>query len=411
MEPIIERCCGLDVHQATVVACVLVADGGRNPRKEVRTFSTMTRSLLELRDWLEERGCTHVAMESTGIFWRPVYALLEGAFELVVGNAQHMKNVPGRKTDVKDAEWIAQLLRMGLIRKSFVPPQPIRELRDLMRYRRRVVEARSDERNRLLKMLETANIKLSSVATNVFGKSGVSMLEALLKGEQDLEQIADLAYGRMRPKKKALEDALDGRLQEHHRFMLRLQLDRLRRVEEDLRRIDEFADQRLAPYAAQQKALTKIPGVGEHTAAVIISEMGVDATAFQSPHHFAAWAGLAPGNNESAGKRLTGRTRKGNPHLRSALVEAANGAVRTKGSYINAKYYRLKARCGAARAMVAIAHKIALAAYRVIATGEDHVDLGASYLDRLAGERTTRKLVQRLEGLGYEVVLARAAPP
>lgn len=411
MEPMIERCCGLDVHQATVVACVLIADGGRRPRREVRTFPTVTRSLLELKDWLEERGCTHVAMESTGIFWRPVYALLEGAFELVVGNAQHMKNVPGRKTDVKDAEWIAELLRMGLIRKSFIPPPPIRELRDLMRYRRRVIESRSNERNRLLKLLETANIKLSSVATDVFGKSGMAMLEALLKGDQQLENIADLARGRMRTKKQALEAALDGRLQDHHRFMLRLQLDRLRGVQEDLARIDDFVEQRLAPYRAQQLALTKIPGVGEHTAAVLISEMGADMTVFHSAHHFAAWAGVAPGNNESAGKRLSGRARKGNPHLRATLVEAANAAIRTKGSYLNAKYYRLKARCGTARAMLAIAHKLALAAFRVLATGADYVDLGASFLDSLSGERTTRKLVKRLEGLGYTVSLEKPPAP
>jgi transposase len=409
MEAIVERCCGLDVHQATVVACLLIGRADQRAKKEVRTFGTFTRDLLALRDWLREAGCTHVAMESTGVYWKPVYAVLEGDFELVVGNAHHIKNVPGRKTDVKDSEWIADLLRHGLIAKSFVPPAPIRELRDLMRYRHKLVESRASERNRLLKHLETANIKVSSVATNAFGKSGMKMLEAIASGETDATAMANLAEGLLRKKLGSLEGALDGRVADHHRFMLKLQLNRLKEVERDLREIDAYVDAKLEPYRTAQGMLEEIPGVGRHTAIAIISEIGVDMSAFPNAKHLAAWAGVCPGNYESAGKKMRGRVRKGNKHLRKALIEASLAAVRKRGSYFKAKYYSLKARRGVQRAAMAIAHKILIAVYNILADGVCYADLGDGYLDAMASRRTTTHLVRRLERLGYRVQLEPAA--
>jgi transposase len=411
METLIERCCGLDVHQATVVACVLVGRPGEKVRKEVRTFKTFTQDLLALRDWLQERGCTHVAMESTGVYWKPVYAVLEDGFELVVGNAHHIKNVPGRKTDVKDSEWIADLLRHGLIAKSFVPPKPIRELRDLMRYRRKLVESRSAERNRLLKLLETANIKLSSVATNVFGKSGMKMLEALARGATSPEDLAELAEGLLRKKLDDLRSALRGHVAEHHRFLLRVQLARLKAVDTDVVRVDRFIARRLRPYRTHAEALQTIPGIAEHGAAALIAELGADMSVFHSERHVAAWAGVCPGNNESAGKQLRGRARRGNANLRTSLVEAAHSAVRKRGSYIRSKYYRLKARRGASRAILAIAHKLLIAAFHVLRDGQPFRDLGETYLDSLAPRRNTRNLVQRLQNLGFDVDLRPRAEP
>jgi transposase len=410
MEAILERCCGLDVHQAQVTACLLVGRPGQRAKKTVRKFGTFTRDLLALRDWLREAACTHVAMESTGVYWKPVYAVLEDDFELVVGNAFHIKNVPGRKTDVADAEWIADLLRHGLIAKSFVPPKPIRELRDLMRYRTRLVESRATERNRILKLLETANIKVSSVATDVFGKSGMQMLEAIAGGETSVEAMADMAKGRMRSKIGELQGALDGRVGEHHRFLVRLELDRLEAVDADVARLDAFIGVRLESYRAALEMLETIPGIGAHTAATIVSEIGGDVSAFPSERHFAAWIGVCPGNNESAGKKKRAGARNGNRHLRKALVEATLGAVRKSGSYIKSKYYKLKARCGVQRAAVAIAHKLAIAVFHVLSKGVPYVDLGEAHLDKLSGPRTSRHLVRRLEALGYRVQIEPLSP-
>jgi transposase len=337
--------------------------------------------------------------------------VLEGEFSLVVGNAHHIKNVPGRKTDVKDSEWIADLLRHGLIAASFVPPKPIRELRDLMRYRRKLVETRSTERNRLLKHLETANIKVSAVATDVFGKSGTLMLRAIAGGETDVVAMAELARGRLRSKTEALHGALEGTVQDHHRFVLRMQLDRLQELAHDLQQLDDYIDQKLEPYRSAIAALEEIPGVGKHTATAIVSEMGVDMSAFRSERHLAAWAGVCPGNNESAGKKLGARARKGNQHLRGALLEAALAAARTRGSYFRAKYYALKARRGAKRAAIAIAHKLLVVAYHVLADGRPFADLGDGYLDTLASSRTTNHLVRRLERLGYRVHLEQVGVP
>ena len=302
MEALLERCAGLDVHQASVVCCVLIGAPGRRPQKLLRSFGTTTRELEALRAWLAEHGVTHVGMESTGVYWKPVYAVLEGHFQLIVGNAHHIKNVPGRKTDVKDAEWIAQLVRHGLITKSFVPPPAVRDLRDLVRHRRTLIETRTAMRNRVLKLLEGANIKLSGVASDVFGVSGMAMLEALAAGSTSASEMARLARGRMRRKRDALEAALEGRMREHQRFLLAMQLRQLGEVERDLQALDSRIDAQLEPFRLQHGLLLQIPGVDRVTAAAILAEIGTDMDVFATARRLAAWAGVAPGNYESAGK-------------------------------------------------------------------------------------------------------------
>ncbi|HEY3216700.1 MAG TPA: IS110 family transposase [Candidatus Eisenbacteria bacterium] len=406
MEPIVERCCGVDIGQAAVVACLLVGAAHQRPRKQVRTFRTFTPDLVALRDWLEAEGCTHVGMESTGVYWKPVYAVLEGHFELIVGNAHHIKNVPGRKTDVKDSEWLAELVRHGLIARSFVPPRPIRELRDLVRYRRKLVESRTAERNRLLKLLEQANIKLASVASNVFGVSGMDMLRALLDGTSTPGQMAQLARGRLRPKIAELERALDGYIHAHHRRLLEIQLRRLELIDLDLEAVDQLIESQLAPFREPHERLTQIPGVDAVVAAVLIAELGVDMRVFHSARHLAAWAGVSPGNDESAGKRKSGRATRGNVFLKTTLIEAATAASRKNGTYFKDKFHRLRARRGYKRAALAIAHKILVAAYHMLSTGADYRDLGESYLDRVRQHVVANHLVRRLQRLGYDVQLA-----
>ncbi len=383
MQTLIERGCGLDVHQATVVACLLIVLKNGKVQKQIRTFGTTTRELLALREWLLSEGCTHVAMESTGVYWKPVYAILEGALEIVVANAQHVKKVPGRKTDVKDAEWIADLLCHGLLRSSFVPPKPLRELRDLTRYRRKLVESQAAERNRLLKLLETANIKLASVASDVFGVSGRLMLQALTQGKATPQEMAELAKGLLRKKIPELEPALEGKVEEHHRFLLKLQLDRLEAAEKDLAVLEQHIQEKLKPYAKQLSLLDEIPGVDWTLAAVIIAELGVDMSVFQTVSQLASWAGVCPGNNESAGKRKSSQIPKGNMYLKTALVEAANAAARAKGTYLRDKFFRLKARRGYKRAVVAVAHKILVAIYHMLSHEVSYNDLGDLYLDKL----------------------------
>jgi transposase len=404
MPVIIERCAGLDVHQETVVACVLAGTPGQRPTKEIRTFRTMTRDLEALRDWLKAAGVTPVGMESTGVYWRPVYAVLEGHFELIVGNARHIRTVPGRKTDVKDSEWIADLVRHGLIAKSFVPPKPLREMRELLRYRRKLVESQAAERNRLLKLLETANIKLASVASDVFGVSGRAMLKALILGTSS-EEMAALAKGRLRRKHADLVLALDGRIEDDHRFLLTLPLRRLDAAEQDITALDKRLDETLEPDRTQHALLMQIPGVDWLVAAVLIAEIGIDMSQFLSVFHLAAWAAVCPGSDESAGKQKSGRARKGNVHLRTILVGAAISASRTKGSYLRDKFHRLKARRGALRAALAIAHKILVAAYHRLAKGVPYKDLGEAYLDEIGQTRTLANLKRRIERLGYHVIL------
>lgn len=409
MDAIVECCCGLDVHQATVVACLLKGSADARPKKTVRTFRTVTRELLELRDWLQAEGCTHIGMESTGVYWRPVYAVLEDSFALVVGNARHIKNVPGRKTDVKDSEWIADLLRHGLIAKSFVPPRPIRELRDLTRYRRKLVQSRSGERNRLQKLLETCNVKLASFLSNVFGVSGMDMLRALVTGELTPSQMAQMARGTARKKVADLELALEGRLEEHHRFLLRMQLDRLGEIDAHIAAVEAEIDRRLEPHLDARERLQQLPGFDKHNSANFIAEAGADMSVFPTAGHFASWAGVCPGNNESAGRSRGSNVRCGNVNLTTALVEAAQAAIRKKKSYLRDKFFRLKARRGYKRALLAIAHKLLVAAYKVLAGQQDYRDLGEGYLDGLDRRKTAKALVARLDRLGYDVTLAPKA--
>lgn len=409
MEAIVERCCGLDVGEATVTACLLVGRSEEKPRKTLRTLGTVTRELIALRDWLVSVGCTHVAMEATGVYWIPIFAVLEGYFDITIANAQHIKAVPGRKTDVKDAEWIADLLRHGLLKKSFVPPEEIRELRDLVRYRRKLIEGRTAERNRLLKFLEGANVKLASIVSDVFGASGMLMLRALITGEATPEEMAQMAKGRMRRKLRELELALEGRVQEHHRFLLGLQIRRLEQMEADIGLLEARVREKLGPFREQVELLTTIPGVGELVAAAIIAEIGVDMSVFGTAARLAAWAGVCPANHESAGKRKKAGVRRGNTYLKTVLIEAANAAGHTNGTYFKDKLIRLQARRGRNRALMALAHKLLVAVFHILANKVPYRELGAGYLDTIMPLRTAQTLVRRLQRLGYKVQLERAA--
>jgi len=405
MDVVASKCAGIDVHQEQVTVCTLVGEPGERVRKETRVFKTFTATLLDLADWLQKVGVTRVGMESTGVYWKPVYAVLEsvGAFELVVGNAQHMKNVPGRKTDVNDAQWIAELLRHGLIKKSFVPPVAFRQMRDLTRYRKSMVQLRTAERNRLQKLLESANVKLGSVVTDVFGMTGMAIVRALVGGETKPEVLAELACGNLRAKKYALKQATECRIEEHHRTLLKLQLAQVDHLDEVIDTLDAEIDRRLEPYRRQLELLCTIPGIGKAGAATILAEMGADMSAFPTAGQFAAWAGVCPGNNESAGKRFGTRTRKGNPYLRTALVEAATSAVRTKGSFFRDKYNRMGSRMPRKKAKVAIAHKLAVAAYAMLKNDRPFKDLGPDHLDTIHAKRRLSKLRKQASELGYEL--------
>jgi transposase len=366
----------------------------------------MTADLIELRRWLKEAGCSQVVMESTGVYWEPIYNVLEGEFEIIVGNAQHIKNVPGRKTDVKDAEWLAELLRHGLIKKSFVPNRPFRDLRVLTRYRRRLVDARSAENNRLMKVLESANIKLGCVASEVLGVSGRMMLHQIINGETDPEKLADLAKGVLRKKLDDLRLALDGRITEHHRYILRMQMERIEALDGDIAELDQRIEQKLEPYVKERDLLLTIPGVNRVIAAVIIAEVGIDMNAFPSAENLSAWAGVCPGNNITGGKRYRIGARKGNTWLKTALVEAAQAASRTKGTYLRTRYFRLASRCSSKpKAAMANAHKILRAVYFMLSRGDEYKELGDTYLDMLSKERLKHDLVRRLERIGFEVTL------
>jgi transposase len=369
----------------------------------------MTGNLLELADWLAGAGVTHVAMESTGSFWKPVYNVLEGNVELLVVNAAHMKAVPGRKTDIRDAEWIADLLRHGLLRASFIPSLPERELRELTRYRTSLVGERTAELNRIAKVLEGANIKLTSVVTSMTSASGRAMIAAIVDGETDPTAMAELAQGRLRSKRPSLEAALQGRVRDHQRFILRVMLDHLGELEARIAELSAEIDARMHPFEPQITALATIPGIGRRTAQTVLAEIGPDMRRFPSAGHLASWAGLCPGNDESAGKRRSGRTRKGSPWLRAALVEASLGACRTK-SYLGARFHRIAARRGGKRAAVATAHALLVIAYHILGDGTTYHDLGPNYFDERDRERVRRRLTRRLEALGYEVSITGALP-
>ncbi len=404
-DTLIECCCGLDVHQGSIMACLLTGPANSKPRKQLRRFGTMPAELVELRQWLLAAGCTAVAMESSGVYWIPVYAALEADFELFVANPLRIKQIPGRKTDVKDCEWLARLLRQGMMPKSFVPPKPIRRLRELLRFRRKMVERAASQRNRVIKVLEVAGIKLASVASDVFGVSGHAMLKALAEGSASPAQMAALAKGVLRRRLTDLEQALSVPLEEHQRMMLALSLDSLDYDEAQLAQLEAEIDRHLQPYRAQQQLLMRIPGVDRIIAASIIAEIGVDMSVFQDVAHLVSWAGICPGNNQSADKRFSTRIAHGNPFLKTVLVQAAVSAARKQGSYLKDKFFRLKARRGFRRAAVAMAHKILVIVYHMLKFGRPYQDLGDAYLDQLSRSRTKRNLVRRLERLGYTVVL------
>jgi transposase len=409
MDVIYERCCGLDIHKTSVVACLLISPPQGETVRAIRTFGTMTEDLLGLADWLAEVGCTHVAMESTGVYWKPIWNLLEDTFALLLVNPRHLKAVPGRKTDVADAEWIADLLRHGLLQGSYVPDRPQRELRELTRYRTSLVRERTAETNRLQKTLEGANIKLAAVATDILGKSGREILQALAAGAQDAAALAQLAQGRLREKLPQLERALVGRVAAHQRFMLAEHLAHIDFLDEAIARVSAEIAERLRPMTEAMERLDTIPGIGPYLAEALIAEIGTDMGRFPTSAHLASWAGMCPGNQESAGKRRSGRTRKGNPWLRALLVQAAHAGARKRDTYLGAQYRRLAARRGKSRAAVAVGHTILVIAYHLLRDGTAYHDLGPRYFDERDRRAVERRLVHRLEGLGYRVSLEPAA--
>ena len=403
-------CCGLDIHKRFVVACVLTtaADGGL--QKVTRTFSTMTDDLLTLLEWLTEVGCTHVAMESTSAYWRPIYNLLEGHLTVLVANAYHIKAVPGRKTDVRDAEWIADLLRHGLLRGSFIPSPEQRQLRDLTRFRTHLVEERARVTNRLQMVLEDANVKLAAVVTDVRGVSARAILEALVAGESDPTTLADLARGRLRAKRELLTRAVVGRFTAHHAFLITEHLSQLDYLEEAMERVSVEIAQRLQAEQDAIDLLDTVPGIGRRAAEIVIAELGADLRRFPSAKHLASWAGMCPGNAESGGKRLSGKTRKGNRWLRQVLIEIAHVAAKTRGTYLAAQYRRIAARRGKKRALVAVAHTVLVIIYHILTRRQPYRDLGEAYFDQLERQHVERRLIRRLERLGYSVTLAPVAP-
>ncbi|GAX91066.1 IS110 family transposase [Effusibacillus lacus] len=405
MDVVYSHCCGLDVHKKNVVACAITPKG-----KEIRTFSTMTDDLILLVDWIKNQDCTHVAMESTGSFWKPIYNLLElEDIHTLVVNAKHIKNVPGRKTDVKDAEWIAGLLRHGLLQGSYIPSRDQREQRELVRYRRSLIDERAREVNRVQKVLEGANIKLSSVASDVLGKSGRAMIEAMIAGEEDPEVLSELAQRKLKTKKDDLKRALNGLIGDHQKLMLAAQLRHIDYLDQEIARLDEEIKRRMLPFEEDLDLLDTIPGVGLRTAEQILAEIGPDINQFPSAAHLCSWAGLAPGNNESAGKRKSGRTRKGNQKLRSALVEAARAAARTKNTYLSSQYHRIAARRGANRAAVAVAHSILTIVYHILKRRKPYMELGPTYYEERKRESVIKQSIKKLESLGYKVTVEAVA--
>jgi transposase len=415
MEVIVERCAGLDVHKDTVMACVRRPGKGRTRGQEVRQFRTFTAGLRDLRDWLATEQVTQVAMEATGVYWRPVWHLLEDlpGVELLLVNAHHVKKVPGRKTDVSDAVWLAQLCECGLLRGSFVPPPEIAALRDLTRYRKKIIQERTRETQRIQKLLEDAGIKLDSVVSDVLGRSARQMMEGLIAGVNDPTVLAELARTSLRRKIGELRLALEGRFGGHHALMLRMHLDHVDHLSAAVVRIDAEVDRVMAPFAEQSRRLQTIPGIGRRTAEVIVAEIGVDMTRFPTAAHLASWAGMCPGNDESAGKHRSGKARKGDPPLRAALCEAAWAATRTRDTYLAAQYRHLLRRFGTAghtKATFALGHTILVIAWHLLANGTDYHDLGADYLARRNdSEARKRYLVRQLETLGHHVALTPAA--
>jgi transposase len=405
MEVLHPHCAGLDVHKDTAVACVRHTANG-TARREVRTFKTTTKELLALSEWLSGEGCTHIAMEATGVYWKPVWHVLsDGDFTLLLANAAHVKNVPGRKTDVNDATWLADLLAHGLIRGSFVPDEQTQEMRNLLRTRKQLVRERSSHVQRLQKTLEDANIKLDSVIADVMGLSGRAMVEALVAGESDPDRLAELAHRRIKAPPEVLREALRGRVTRHHRFLLRLHLQQIDALDAAIAEIDQEVDADVEPFRAAIALLTTIPGVSELSGRVILAEIGRDMSRFPTAGHLISWAGLCPKSDESAGKRRSTRMRKGAPWLKTTLVQCAWAASRKKASYLQAQFHRLRARRGAKKAIGALAASILTLVYHMLISGEFYRDLGPDYFDLRAKAARTRRLVARLQHLGYAVQL------
>jgi len=409
MDGWIERCCGLDVHKQTVAACVRVPGAQGRRTQEVRTFGTTTPDLLALQDWLAAHQVTHVAMESTGVFWKPVYYVLEARFTVLLVNAAHIKQVPGRKTDVRDCQWIAELLEHGLLRGSFVPPPVIRDLRELTRYRRTQIQERTRVANRLHKVLQDANVKLSNVTHHVLGVSGRAMLDALVAGTTDPDVLADLARGQLRKKLPALRQALTGRFRAHHAFLLGQILAHLDYLEEAIAAVSAHIEEQLRPFAPQVERLMTIPGVQRRTAETILAEIGTDMAVFPTAGHLASWAGMCPGNDESAGKRRSGKTRKGSKWLRTSLIEAANAAARTKATALGARYRRILPHRGHRKAIVAVGRHILEISHHLLRTDRTYQELGPDYFDRRHAERLQRRCIRQLEQLGLQVTITPAS--
>jgi transposase len=406
VELLVTRCAGLDVAKDEVVACVRVPDGQGGRRQEVRTYPTFTSGLEALADWLTAEGVTQVVMEATGQYWKPVwYVLEEAGFELLLVNARHVKILPGRKTDVCDAAWLAELLEHGLLRGSFVPPPAIRQLRDLTRYRKRLIQTHSAECQRIQKTLEDAGIKLDSVAADVLGVSGRAMLAALVGGERDPEVLAELARGRLRTKLPQLRQALRGRFSDHHALLVGLSLAHLEHLEGAIAALDTEVDQVMAPFARARDQLDTITGVGKRAAETIIAEIGVDMAVFPTAGHLASWAGRCPGNNLTGGKRRSGRPTKGNRWLGEVLTECAWAAARSRDTYLAAQYWRLARRIGKKKAAIAVGHSILVIAWYLLANDCDYADLGGDFFVRRDADRARQRAVAQLQALGYRVTL------
>jgi transposase len=408
MEVLHAKCAGLDVHKDVVVACLRVVENAK-VQQDVRSFATTTSGLLELGEWLSSGGCTHVAMEATGVYWKPVWHVLEGSFELLLANAQHVRNVPGRKSDVNDAMWLADLLAHGLIRGSFVPPTPVQEMRDLTRTRKQLVREVVQHTQRIQKVLEDANVKLSSAISNIMGKTGRAILDALIAGETDPAKLALLAHPRIQASPKELVEALRGKVTEHHRFMLKLHLEQIDSLQKAVRDLEARMGDALAPFREQVTRLTTIPGVSDVVAQVIVSEVGLDMSRFPTAGHLISWAGLCPRMDESAGKRRSTRVRKGAPWLKTTLVQAAWAAARKKSGYLRALFLRLKSRRGPKKAILAVAASMLTAVYHMLRRQTDYADLGTDHFDRRDKNRVAKRLIKRLEDLGMTVEVKAAA--
>jgi len=410
MEPVLISCAGMDVHEKKVDVCIAHGPLNKSPVFKIKTFSTMTSDLIKLREWLTGYGVTTVAMESTGVYWKPIFNILEKDFDVILANAQHIKGIPGKKSDIKDCQWIATLLRHGLVPRSFIPPREIRELRDLNRTRRKLVGSMASEKNRLIKVLEDANIKLSSVVTKIYGVSSLNMIRALLeKDKLTKEEIADMSKGKLRKKVDLLAEALNGNVTDHHRFLLRMHLDNIEFLAKQIKKLDGEIQRKMIPFEKESELIQTIPGISEVSAAEIIAEIGVNMSQFPDETHISSWAGICPGNHESAGKKKSGRIREGNTFLKGALTEAAWAASRMNGSAYQAIFRNIAKRRGGKRALVALAHHMLRDIYRVLSTGEPYQEIGAEAVINISSRKKEQKMIRMLEHAGYTVTKAVTA--